>query len=91
MGKFIGKKLTGIFKSNIFTKLSYLFFFKKKIKSFKKEFDSSEYGGAPLLGLSKPVIKAHGSSKAKEIKTAIRQAIEYSRSNIIEDVAKEIR
>lgn len=91
MGKFIGRKLTDIFKSNIFTKLAYLTIFKKKIKLFKKEFDSSEYGGAPLLGLSKPVIKAHGSSKAKEIKTAIRQAIEYSRSHITEDVANEIR
>ncbi len=91
MGKFIGRKLTEIFKSNIFTKLSYLFTFKKKIKKFKKEMDASEYGGAPLLGLAKPVIKAHGSSGAKEIKTAIRQAIEYARSNIIEDVAKEIR
>ncbi len=91
MGKFIGRKLTEIFKSNLFTKLSYLFVFKKKIKKFKKEMDSSEYGGAPLLGLAKPVIKAHGSSKAKEIKTAIRQAIEYSKSHIIEDVAKEIK
>lgn len=91
MGKFIGKKLTEIFKSNILTKLSYLFAFKGKIKSFKKELDSSEYGGAPLLGLSKPVIKAHGSSKAKEIKIAIRQAIEYSKSNIIDEVAKELK
>lgn len=91
MGKFIGKNLTEIFKSNIFTKFSYLFFFKKKIKKFKKRLDASEYGGAPLLGLSKPVIKAHGSSKAKEIKTAIRQAIEYSRSNIIEEVSREIK
>lgn len=91
MGKFIGKKLTEIFKSNILTKLAYLFVFRNKIKKFKKEMDASEYGGAPLLGLAKPVIKAHGSSKAKEIKTAIRQAIEYSKSKIIEDVAKEIK
>ena len=91
MGKFIGRKLTQIFSSNIFTKLSYLFCFKKEIKKFKKEMDASEYGGAPLLGLSKPVIKAHGSSKAKEIKTAIRQSIEYAKSNIIEDVATEIK
>ena len=36
--------------------------------------DSEEIGGAPLLGAAKPVIKAHGSSKAKGIKNAIRQA-----------------
>ena len=33
-----------------------------------------EYGGAPFLGARQPVIKAHGSSKAKGIKNAIRQA-----------------
>ena len=36
--------------------------------------DSEEVGGAPLLGAAKPVIKAHGSSRAKGIKNAIRQA-----------------
>ena len=36
--------------------------------------DSEEVGGAPLLGAAKPVIKAHGSSHAKGIKNAIRQA-----------------
>jgi len=36
--------------------------------------DSEEYGGAPFLGAKQPVIKAHGSSKAKGIKNAIRQA-----------------
>ena len=43
------------------------------------------------MGLSKPVIKAHGSSKAKEIKIAIRQAVEYAKSNIIEEVANELK
>lgn len=91
MGKFIGKKLNEVFKANIFTKLSYLFHFKGRIGKFKKQLDSSEYGGAPLLGLSKPVIKAHGSAKSKDIKNAIRQAISYTSSNIIEEVANELR
>lgn len=88
MGKFIGKSLNDIFRSNVFTKLSYLITFKEEISKFRTKLDASEYGGAPLLGLSKPVIKAHGSSKAKEIKNAIRQAIEYTNSNIIEEVSK---
>ena len=41
---------------------------KGTLKAFKKKFDASEYGGAPLLGISKPVIKAHGSSDAKAVK-----------------------
>ena len=40
----------------------------------KHQMDSEEYGGAPFLGARQPVIKAHGSSKAKGIKNAIRQA-----------------
>ena len=47
---------------------------KDGFKDVKKKMDSEEYGGAPLLGTARPVIKAHGSSKAKGIKNAIRQA-----------------
>ena len=39
-----------------------------KIKDFKKSMDYTEYGGAPLLGVMKPVIKAHGSSNPKAFK-----------------------
>ena len=41
---------------------------------FKKGMDADEYGGAPFLGAAKPVIKAHGSSNARAIHQAIRQA-----------------
>ena len=51
---------------------------KKEMAGIKKTFDAGELGGAPILGISKPVIKAHGSSKAKAFKNAIRQAIAYS-------------
>jgi glycerol-3-phosphate acyltransferase PlsX len=52
----------------------------------KQRFDASEHGGAPLLGISKPVIKAHGSSDANAIKNAIRQAINYTDSGVNEDI-----
>ena len=47
---------------------------------FKKDFDVKEHGGSPILGLRKPVIKAHGSSDAKAFKSAIRQAIRFAES-----------
>lgn len=47
---------------------------KPALKNFKSKFDYSEHGGAPLLGVQAPLIKAHGSSDAKAIKNAIRQA-----------------
>ena len=89
MGKLIFKRLRTMFTANIKTKLSYVLM-KKELKKLKKDFDSSEYGGAILLGLSKPVIKAHGSSKSKEIKIAIHQALEYAESKIIDEVSEEI-
>ncbi len=59
---------------------------KRPLQDMKHRFDAAEVGGAPILGISKPVIKAHGSSKAKAFKNAIRQAIAYASSNVIDDV-----
>ncbi len=54
----------------------------KKIKAFRKKMDYSEYGGSPLLGCSKPVIKAHGSSNANAFKNAIRQARLFTMNDV---------
>ena len=62
---------------------------KKPLKGMKKQLDPNEYGGAPLLGIAHPVIKAHGSSNAKAFKNAIRQAIRYAESGMIDEIAKE--
>ncbi|MCM1282578.1 MAG: phosphate acyltransferase PlsX [Muribaculaceae bacterium] len=52
------------------------------LKKTLKAFDSSEYGGAPLLGLNGLVVKAHGSSKAKEITNAIYQCVAFREKDI---------
>ena len=85
LSKFFLKQLKGVFLSGSLTKLLYLFV-KNKLKGMKKSFDSSEYGGAPLLGLKKPVIKAHGSTDALGIKNAIRQAIAFSETGVAEKI-----
>ena len=56
---------------------------------FKKRFDAKEHGGAPILGLTKTVIKAHGSSDAKAFSNSIRQAINCVDQNVVEIIAKE--
>ncbi len=63
---------------------------KKDLYALKSMMDSSEVGGAPLLGVSKPVIKAHGSSDAKAIKNAIRQAIIFTEKNVINTISENI-
>lgn len=70
---FFGGVLKNIFFANTFTKMGALLV-KKQISEFKRSMDYKEYGGAPILGTVKPVIKAHGSSDAKAFKNAIRQA-----------------
>ena len=86
MGKLLSNELKEIFKSGLGGMLAYLLI-KKKMKSFKKKFDAKEHGGAPILGLSKTVIKAHGSSDAKAFKNAIRQAIECERAGVVDIIA----
>ena len=70
---FMGSLISRMFKKNLLSKLSAALVM-KDIKAFKKMLDYREIGGTPFLGIRKPVIKAHGSSKAKGIKNAIRQA-----------------
>ena len=88
----MGKMALGIFKDlfykNLLTKLCALVF-KKEVSVVKKKFDPAEHGGAPILGVQKPVIKAHGSSNAKAIKNAIIQAVKYASSGVTEDIARD--
>ncbi len=68
---------------------------KSSLSNFKSRFDYKEYGGAPLLGVKAPVIKAHGTSDRVAVKNAIRQAklyIENDVNRLIEEsVNKEVR
>ena len=63
---------------------------KKDLYGLKSMMDSSEVGGAPLLGVRKTVIKAHGSSDAKAIKNAVRQAIDFTQNGVIETISETL-
>lgn len=54
-----------------------------KVKEIKDEFDYSEYGGAPILGVNGHVIKIHGSSGATAVKNAIIKGIPYTQENVV--------
>ena len=64
---------------------------KNELKDNLKVFDTSEHGGAPLLGLRGLVVKAHGSSKAKEIRICILQCVAFSREGIAEKIAASLK
>lgn len=63
---------------------------KDSMGEVKKLLDAGEVGGTPFLGISKPVLKAHGSSDARAIRNAVLRAMEYVDSGIIADVEAHI-
>lgn len=60
------------------------------LKALKRNLDYSEYGGALLLGVNGAVVKAHGSSNAKAIKNAIRQAKVFVETEVVQEIREEI-
>ena len=86
LGRLVKKRLKAMFTTPIglFGALTV----QKSLKQFKKDFDVTEHGGSPILGISKPVIKAHGSSNAKAFKNAIRQAINYTSADVVDDISR---
>lgn len=78
-----------VFKTNLRTKIAYLLA-RKEVSVMKKKVDYKEIGGAVLLGISKPVVKAHGSSDQRAFFGAIRQAVTFANSSIIEDIEKSV-
>ena len=57
-----------------------------KLSGLKKEFDYSEYGGAPILGIKGPVVKMHGSSSANAVKNTILKGIPYVTENVVQTI-----
>lgn len=84
------KMFKNVLYKNLKTKLAALMI-KDGLMGIKKKLDYKEFGGAPLIGVKKPVIKAHGSSDAKAIKSAIKQAIQFTESGVIDDIEKAIK
>lgn len=62
---------------------------KPALKATMKNFDASEYGGAPLLGVKGLVVKCHGNSKEKEIKNGIFQCIDFKAQGINEKISEK--
>ena len=61
------------------------------LKNFKKKMDYTEYGGAPLLGVNKAIVKAHGSSNSKAFYHAIRQCRQMCMGDVVGIIREEIQ
>lgn len=89
VGSFLGKELKALFRKSPVTMLSALLV-KGGLAQFKARLDPNRVGGTAILGISRPVIKAHGSSNAEAICHAIRQAAETAQADIAGEMTKNI-
>ncbi len=82
-------KIKEVLSANVKTKIAGAMIL-PEMKALKKQIDYNEFGGAPIMGISKPVFKAHGSSNAKTFKNAIRLTVDYVRGNVAEEIKNAI-
>ena len=87
--KYMMHALKDVFYKNTFNKLAAAVL-KKDLAAMKKSLDVNEVGGTALIGISKPVVKAHGSSNEASFFAAIRQAKQFAESGIIDDIVANI-
>ena len=86
---FLMRELKDILYANLPSKLAALML-KPGLQRLKKMLDYKEVGGAPMLGISKTVVKAHGSSNGQAICNAVGQAIAFEKSGFIKMVEENI-
>ena len=89
VGSMAGSAIKGIFKKNLLTKLAALVVM-PGLNEFRAMMDPNKVGGTAFIGISKPVIKAHGSSNAEAIENAVGQAVQFANSGIIADIEQNI-
>lgn len=86
---FMTGEVKKMFRRNILTKAA-AGLVSGGLRDLKKLLDSREVGGTALLGISKPVIKAHGSSDGYAIRNAIAQAAKFAQAGIIESITDNV-
>lgn len=89
VGSFAGSAIKGMFKKNLLTKLAALAVM-PGLRDFKAQLDPNKVGGTAFIGISRPVIKAHGASNAEAIENAIGQAKQFAQSGLIADIEANI-
>ncbi len=88
--KFMMKELKGVLYKSLPNKLAALTL-KKDMLSFKQKLDYKEYGGAPLLGVTAPVVKAHGSSNGHAFAQALLQCQQMVEGNLVQEIEKGLQ
>ena len=82
-------EIKAITKQSLKTKIGALML-KKSLYGLKSKYDHKKVGGAPLLGVTKVVLKCHGNSKAESICATINQAYTLGKNKLVEKVLKAV-
>lgn len=90
LGEFFKDGLRHVFTSSIMTKIAYLTV-EKNIRSFFKGLDPSEIGGVPLLGIKGNIIKCHGRSDKRAIRSALVTASRFDGRDIINGIEQKLK
>ncbi len=83
------KKIKGVFTKSLKNKLAAAMVM-SDVKELKTAMDSDTYGGAPILGASKPVFKVHGNATAVTVRNAIALTVKYVETNVISEIEKTV-
>ena len=89
LGSMFAGEIKSMMTSGITSKLAALLLM-DKLKAFKKKFDYKEVGGAVLMGISRPVIKAHGSSDSRAFFNAVRQAKKCVKGDFVGEISRSL-
>ncbi len=84
-----GKMVMKLMKNSIMSSTSAKFgalFMKKTFNDIKNKMDYQEKGGAPLLGVEKIIVKAHGASNSSAIMASINQVKKMHSGNLIQNI-----
>ena len=87
--KFLMRELKGVMLSSLHTRLGALMLH-GGLGTLRRRMDANEVGGTALLGISRPVIKAHGSSRAAAITAAVRQAVRFAEADVVGEIERNI-
>ena len=88
-GLFLGSLIKHTLMKNFKTKLAALLL-KKDLKEALSIMDYRRVGGTMLLGICKPVIKAHGSADAEAVFSSIKQAVAAVEAGVCQAIADNI-
>ena len=89
VGQMVLREMKKRFTSDIKSKMGALLL-KKQLKQIKREFNYSEYGGAPILGVKGVILKSHGSSDAMAVKQTILKSVPFVENDVVGTIENSI-